>query len=273
MSVLAVCIQINGCCKTNELVLLRDILGEETPYILQEKLEEQLKLRLDEYIYFDGGTAYESPLLSYKGQDLDYAVLHNRKWDKTKGTEYAAYILLQPADENMTTTMVQLSVYNESMYALAFHGGLNRKIDLDDLEDVQNGLADLLGTSVEFEEVKFWYQGSVKTGNGEVPEYPYFNGKEERVIEIMDWAKKFLKLAELKEDAEIVIRDFRKEDKNTDVLININEGTYILMPYYFDEENNFQKPLELKEGEYRDFPGKLRKLSIERMRNLTCVIP
>ncbi|WP_286081949.1 hypothetical protein [Parablautia intestinalis] len=227
MSVLAVCIQINGCCKTNELVLLRDILGEETPYILQEKLEEQLKLRLDEYIYFDGGIAYESPLLSYKGQDLDYAVLHNRKWDKTKGTEYAAYILLQPADENMTTTMVQLSVYNESMYALAFHGGLNRKIDLGDLEDVQNGLADLLGTSVEFEEVKFWYQGSVKTGNGEAPEYPYFNGKEERVIEIMDWAKKFLKLAELKEDAEIVIRDF---------------------------------------------PGKLRKLSIERMRNLTCVI-
>ena len=84
-----------------------------------------------------------------------------------------------------------------------------------------------MGTSVEFEEVKFWYQGSVKTGNGEAPEYPYFNGKEERVIEIMDWAKKFLKLAELKEDAEIVIRDF---------------------------------------------PGKLRKLSIERMRNLTCVI-
>lgn len=50
----------------------------------------------------------------------------------------------------------------------------------------------------------------------------------------------------------ILIRDFRKEDSGTEILIESKEEDMVplLLPYYFYTENNFQHSLELNEDRY-----------------------
>ncbi len=253
---LAACALFSGCGEKRgeEFASLYNDMGEEFPYLSQDDLEEQLKLRLNENIYYKGGIVYDNPLLSYKGTTLDYVVLHQKSCDKEEEeyTQYIASILLQPQDEGLTTAMVDLTVYNGTLYALSLQGSLDRRVDLRDVSGAKEEIADLLGLTAEPGEVKIWYQGTLTVGNGEKPEYSDFNGKEARIAEIYEWTKNYLKMADLKEDARILIRDFRKEDGGTEILIEDKDGYMapLLLPYYFYQENNFQHSLELNGDRY-----------------------
>lgn len=172
---LVVCILASGCGEMYEekFALLQNDMEEEFPYLSQDELEEQLKLRLNENVYYEGGIAYDSPLLSYRGATLDYIVLHQKLWDKEEAeyTQYIVSILLQPQDEGLTTTMVNLTVYNESLYALSLQGSWDRRVDFKDAVGAKEEIAYLLGLTAKSEEMKIWYQGTLTVGNGEKPEY------------------------------------------------------------------------------------------------------
>lgn len=253
---LAACTLLSGCGEKRGEVFasLQNDMGEELPYLSQDNLEEQLKLRLNESIYYEGGIVYDNPLLSYRGTTLDYLVLHQKVWDKeeTEYTKYVASILLQPQDEGLATAMVDLTVYNGALYALSLRGSLDMRVDLRDVAGAKEEIVDSLGLAAEPEAVKIWYQGTFTVGKGEKPEYANFNGKEARIAEIYEWAEDYLGKAELKEDARILIRDFRKEDSSTEILIEGKEEdmTPFLLSYYFYQENNFQHLLELDEDRY-----------------------
>lgn len=267
---LAACVLLSGCGEKGGegLAYLQNDMGEELPYLSQDDLEEQLKLRLNEDIYYEGGIAYDNPLVSYKGAVLDYIVLHQRLWDKeeTEYTQYVASVLLQPWDEELPTAMVDLTVYNGSLYSLSLHGSLDGRVDLRDVAGAKAEIVDLLGLTAKSSEVKIWYQGTLTVGNGEKPEYPDFDEKEERIAEIYEWAEEYLKKAELKADARILIRDFRKEDSGTEILIESKEEDMVpfLLPYYFYTENNFQQSFELKKERYQTYMEKFRCCAIDK---------
>lgn len=262
------CILFSGCGRTDmeAFSYLQKSMETESPYLLQEDLEEQLKLRLDELIYLEGGADSDSPLLSYKDTVVDYIVLHQKAWDSKEAefTQYIASILLQPRDETLNTTMVSLTVYNESLYSLSLQGSLKHRIDFGDSQKAQEGLAILLGSDMDLDDTKIWYQGTLTVDGSDSPEYPDFDGKDAKITDIHDWAENFLKLAEIDGDAAICIRNFREEDSATDILIESRDAdsAYLLVPYYFYQENNFQKPLALDENKYHSYIEKLEMLSI-----------
>lgn len=266
---LSICVMLCGCGVTNkeEFTLLQDLFEEESPYLSQEHFEEQLLERLNEYIYYEGGITYEAPLLAYTGETLDYVVLHQKLWDSEEYcyTKYKVSVLLQPQNEELATSMVDLTVYNDSMYSLSFAGSPNRRIDFENSEDVQESVSDWLGISSESEKAKLWYMGTLTVGQGEEPQYSDFEGKEERVGEIYDWAENYLVMAEITDKVTVYVRDFREADSRTEVLMEVlkdEEVSHLILPYYFYEENNFQKPYELKDGEYPSYIEKLKQMSV-----------
>ena len=168
---LAACTILSGY--REEFALLQDDMEEELPYLSQEEFEEQLKLRLNENIYYEGRIADSSPLLSYRETVLDYIALHQKLCDKEEAgyTQSIVSILLQPQEEGLATTLVNLTVYNNSIYELSFQGSLDGRVDLRDTVGAKEKIVDWLGLPADSGGVKIWYQGTVTVGNGEKPEY------------------------------------------------------------------------------------------------------
>lgn len=262
---LGMCIMICGCGSKSEFSLLQKMIEKEDAYLSQEIFEEQLEVRLNEYFYYEGGTSYEAPLMVYEGEHLDYVVLHHYSLDSVEGgyTKYRVLVLVQPQDESLSTSMVELTVYNEAMYSLSFCGRLDERIDFEDSKSIEEGVSDLLGTSAKFEKVKMWYTGTLDVGACEQPQYSDFEEKEKRIAEICDWIENYLLLTEMGGDVDIYVRDFRKEDSSTEILIERTdeEIAYLLMSYYFYQENNFQRPLEM-EGDCTAYIEKLKEMSV-----------
>lgn len=265
-----VCILLCGCRKTtdSDFGVLPQLIEKGESHLPQEAFEKHLKTLLDEYFYYEGGITYEAPLMVYKGEKLDYVVLQDDKvFREEAGYFYRrVFVLLQPQKENLSTAMVEIAIYNDTMYALSFRGRIDGRIDFEDAGEVEENLSKLLGTECEFEKIKMQYAGTLPAGKGEEPQYGDFEGKEMQVAEIQEWTENYLERSEITEETVIYIRDFRQEDSHTEVLIEMSldgEKSYLFLPYYFYQENNFQKPFELAEGEHSAYLTKLKHKSIK----------
>lgn len=196
---------------------------------------------------------------------MDYVVLHQKIWDSKECsfTKYNVLVLLQPRDKKLSTSRVNLTVYNDSLYSFAYDGSPKRRIDFDDSEDVQEAFGDLSGAYSETEKAKIWYTGTLTVGDGREPQYSDFQEKEERIAEIHDWADNYLQKVELDGNVDIFVRDFREEDSSTKILIERKDGDpkYLSLDYYFYQDNDFQELFAIEEDRHSAYIEKLKRMS------------
>lgn len=245
--------------------ILTQNMEKENPYLQQTKLEQQLKRRLNEYIFYEGGISYEAPLMVYEGEILDYIVFHKKEWDsqETDFKREEAFILLQPRNKESFTSLVEFTIYNDSMYSISLMGHLDEKIDFGNTEDIQKNFEKLFGSLLENKTPNIWYTGTLTVGEVETLDYVEFKEKKEQLSEINSWINEYLQKSEIVGNMKIYVRNYNEDDSNTDILIENEESksSYLLLTYYFYQENNFQTAMDIQEEQFSNFIAKIKKMS------------
>ena len=174
LACLCVCLTVCGCSAADkeDFSVLQDIMEQEEPYLSQDIMEEQLNAWLEAYIYYEGGIAYEAPLLSYEDEVVDYIVFHTKQWDLVEPYKSCSLeILLQPRSDELFTSWLSFTIYNDCMYSIDYAGrNLDGKNNFSNLEDAQKGLSEHFGQFADMEKTTIWYAGTLSAGKGGEPQ-------------------------------------------------------------------------------------------------------